>query len=94
MAMSYWLQNGCGKKHTLVDMGYLDKQETRDNADKLLDAIKAAGHKSRCAEIVGHNRVVVRIPPKVKDAVLASCPEVVEGAGGYCWCTHGWRSNA
>ena len=93
MAMSSWLQNGTGKNHMLVDMGCLDKQETRDNADKLLDAIKAAGHKGRCGEIVGNRRLVIRIPPKVKNVVIASCPEISEGSADYCWCTHGWRSN-
>lgn len=95
MANSYWLENGmngAGKdmahaKHTLVDMGSVDSQDAREATDRLMTYIGR-----RNVQVVGDGRITVRVPPRKRADTLTRFPEITEGAAGYCWCTHGWRS--
>ncbi|HXJ61937.1 MAG TPA: hypothetical protein VNU68_35305 [Verrucomicrobiae bacterium] len=86
MVQSFWLQNGMGGKHILVDMGSAEEQAVRDATDRLAPMLGRGN-----IQIVGNARVTVRLSPKKADAILAQFPQIVAGAAGYCWCTHGWK---
>lgn len=86
--MSYWIDNAMHPgTHTLIDLGCIDHRATRQRYDRLR---KALGKKN--FQIVGHARLVARVPPARKAAVLARFRSIKEGAAGYCWCTHGYAS--
>ncbi len=82
---SYWEENATQRVHTLVDCGYLNDQQSRDNADKVLKHVSR-----RNMELAGFRRIVIRIPPMKLASVLKAVPEIKEGAAEYCWCTHGF----
>ncbi len=89
MANSYWLENGMDPAHathTLVDMGNVDDQAARDATDRLLACLGR-----RNVQVVGDGRITVRLPPRRQTDILKRFPEIVEGAAGYCWCSHGWK---
>jgi hypothetical protein len=68
---------------TVVDLGYVKDQATRDRADLLI----AAGIGWRNFSLEGFGRLLVRIPP-TKRAVLARFP--IREPGSYYGATHGW----
>lgn len=84
----FWLENAAASgapTHTIVDCGYLNEQSARDNCDRLRGLVGR-----RNVEIVGFNRILVRIPPG-KVARLSEITDIVSG-GGYCWTTHRFLS--
>ena len=82
--MNAWMENAMQPgRHMLVDCGYTNTAE--QHFQKLEPLI---GGKNFMR--VGNDRLVARIPPKKKAAVLEAIPEITEGAAGYCWCTHGF----
>jgi hypothetical protein len=86
--MTYWLENGMVEahaKHTLVDMGDVNKQAARDATDRLMEHTGR-----RNVQVVGAGRITVRLPPRKRANILRKFPQIAEGAAGYCWCTHGW----
>lgn len=84
MVQNYWIENANEPgKHVLVDLGYtIDAEE---NYNKLIQHISKSNFQR-----VGNDRLIARITPKKVDHVLAAVPEIMEGAQGYCWCTHGF----
>lgn len=89
--MDFWAQNiATPGLHVVIDMGCVDRAETREAADRLLSKVKA-----RNLLIVGGGgrRLVVRIPARQVADVLASFGEIRAGAG-YAGCTHKWHTGA
>lgn len=68
----------------LVDMGSVDDQRARDNADALI----AAGVSRKNISIEGNRRLLVKLPPKKAAGILSRFP-IVAGAT-YWQCTHHW----
>ena len=82
--MGFWMENAMQPgRHTLVDCGY-----TKDAEHRFKALAPLIGRKN--FERVGNDRLVARIPPRKKAAVLAALPEISEGSAGYGWCTHGF----
>ncbi len=83
--MGFWTENAMEHDtHKLVDCGYVKHPLTREHADKLLTMVGR-----RNVEIVYCGRVLVRIPPRKLDKVLAAFPDI-EQRQTYAWCTHCW----
>ena len=82
----YWNDNGLEPgKHTLIDLGYVD-DKSMDKVEKLLPFIK-----KRNFQVVGFNRLVVRIPPEKVSQIINQFPiKTSKERKGYIWCTHTW----
>lgn len=72
--------------HVLVDIGYVDHQSARDNADKLMEHL---GRKN--FQACGFSRLMARIPPSKLTGILRLFPEITEG-GRYSGTTHTFGS--
>lgn len=91
-SMGMWMDNSFEPgKFILVDCGYVNHRRSRDNADRLLKAIGVKKGTKGYVEVVGFNRVLVRVPHKKKD-VLKRFKSIREGAG-YCWTTHTYEKD-
>lgn len=87
---NYWMENAIQpNRHVLVDCGSWPDHATQKRFRHLRKHVALAN-----CQRVGNDRLVVRLPPTKAAAVLASMPEIKEGAVGYCWCTHGFSTNA
>jgi hypothetical protein len=85
---SYWMENAMEPaKHTLVDLGYVTDKSARDRADRLREHL---GHRN--FQLVGSNRLVVRVPADKVPAIMKRFRAIRPAAErpGYCWCTHTW----
>lgn len=72
----------------LVDLGSVDEKAARDRADALMASGVGRGNLS----IEGFRRLLVKLPPKKAESILARFPIV---AGSTYWqTTHHWRGLA
>lgn len=86
--MSFWLENGLQpNRHVLVDLGYAADRETMRRYKKITAAVGL-----RNCEMVGANRIVVRLPPTKATSILRKFRHIKPSSEspGYCWCSHTW----
>lgn len=86
--MGFWMDNGFDpNKFTIVDCGYVNHKDSRDNCDRLVKAMGLTEGQTRgIVAIVGAGRVLCRIPRQHLH-ILNRFKAVTKG-GGYCWTTH------
>lgn len=70
---------------TLVDLGYVSEQTTRDR----YAALRKHGIARSNFSVEGFNRLLMKLPPRKADAALKAFP-IVAGET-YFQCTHHWR---
>lgn len=93
--VDWWMENAFASHakeplpHMLIDLGYVKEQAARDRADLILKIVS-----KRNLQIAGCGRLLLHVPPRQVDAVLAAFSEVKPAAErpGYCWCSHTWLS--